>query len=245
WTENFSTSFTWQRGYRAGGTDVTLIVDPTNPVVAINEFDPEFTSNFEIALRSQWFDRRLTANANVFYTRWTDQQVRVDVDPTNGTNLDIVTQNAGKSRLIGGELFLSGRPVPELELFGSVGVSDTEFLEFNSNGVDFSGNRFSFAPIVQASFGGTYFFDNGVFAGADASYTGATFSGINNLDSGRVASRFLVNAELGYEAENWSVAAYIRNLFDTEYLINRAANGGIGTPGEPLTFGLVANVYFP
>lgn len=236
WTDDVSTGFTVQRGYRAGGTFQNLIT------AEISEWDPEFTWNYELAFRSQWFDRRLTANANLFYTEWTDQQVRVPGD--SGLTGDFNAANAGESRLFGGELSLSGNPLPGLELFGTVGVSDTEFTEFISGNEDFSGNRFTFAPVVSAAFGGEYFFDNGIVVGVDASYTGATFSEIGNEPGTRVDGRFLLNASLGYETENWAIEAYVRNLLDNEYLIQRDTEFDFARAGEPLTFGVIGRFRF-
>ncbi|MEM7239879.1 MAG: TonB-dependent receptor, partial [Pseudomonadota bacterium] len=236
WSDDLSTGFTVQRGYRAGGTFESTVSGE------ISEWDPEFTWNYEFALRSQWFDRRLTANANLFYTEWTDQQVTVP-NPS-GIPLDFRAENAGESRLFGGELALSGTPIPELELFGSVGVTDTKFTDFVSGEDDFTGSRFTFAPVVSAAVGGRYFFDNGVSVGVDASYTGATFSQLGNTPADRVDSRFLLNASLGYETENWAIEAYVRNLLDNEYLVQQETDEDFARAGEPLTFGLIGRFQF-
>lgn len=236
WTDTLSTGFTVQRGYRAGGSFQNTLT------TEVTEWQPEFTWNYEMSLRSQRFDRRLTANANLFYTQWRDQQVRVPGD--SGLAIDVEAANAGESRLIGGELSLLATPTPELEIFGSVGVSDTEFTDFVSGGEDFSGNRFTFAPVVSAALGARYFFDNGVTIGADASYTGATFSEIDNSPGSRVDGRFLVNASISYEQENWGVSAYVRNLLDNDYLIQRDTATDFARAGEPLTFGVIAQVRF-
>jgi outer membrane receptor protein involved in Fe transport len=62
-----------QRGYRSGGNGI-------NPGRAqALTYDPEYTWNYELSLRTQWLDRRLTLNANAFYIDWTDQQVNVQL----------------------------------------------------------------------------------------------------------------------------------------------------------------------
>ncbi|MEM7237815.1 MAG: TonB-dependent receptor, partial [Pseudomonadota bacterium] len=172
WTNDLSTGFTVQRGYRAGGTSRNILTGE------ITEFDPENTWNFEIALRSQWFDGALTANANVYYTLWRNQQV--DVFGPSGSALDTFTVNAGESRQIGGELELRARPTDNLELFGAVGVANTEFTDFVDNGVDFGGNEFPRAPEVTGAFGASYFFDRGFEIHGDASFTGGSFNDIQN-----------------------------------------------------------------
>ncbi|MEM6934528.1 MAG: TonB-dependent receptor, partial [Pseudomonadota bacterium] len=236
WTDDLSTGVTVQRGYRAGGSIRNGVTGE------VSDFDPEFTWNYEFALRSQWFDQRLTANANVFYTQWRDQQVVLPGD--TGIPIDVIAANAGKSRLFGGELTLEALPVPELALFGSVAVSDTKFIDFVSGPDDFTGNRFNDAPVVSAAIGGEYFFDNGIVLGADVSYTGAAFGDVDNNPENRVDGYFLVNASIGYEEENWSVELYARNLLDNEYLVSRDVDDGFGLPGEPLTVGLIGTFRF-
>ncbi|MEO1600186.1 MAG: TonB-dependent receptor [Pseudomonadota bacterium] len=236
WTDDLSTGFTVQRGYRAGGTQRNTLTG------VINEFDPEFTWNYELALRSQWFDGRLTANANAFYTAWRDQQVNV-IGPT-GLDADFNTINAGRSRLFGGELELRGTPMAGLELFGSVGFVRTEFLDFVDGDDDFSGNRFPDSSPVTAAFGGTYSFANGIVLGADASYTAGAFSDPDNTATTKSDSRLLLNAQIGYEAENWAVTLYARNLLDNDYVTQITDDRRLARTGEPLTVGAFATLRF-
>ncbi|MBL4630423.1 MAG: TonB-dependent receptor [Paraglaciecola sp.] len=49
-SENITTSFTYQKGYRSGGVGVNSAKS------SAYEFDSESTSNYELALRSSWFD---------------------------------------------------------------------------------------------------------------------------------------------------------------------------------------------
>lgn len=241
WTPDLSTGLTAQRGYRAGGTQ-------QNPLTgAINEFDPEFTWTYEASLRSQWFDRRLTVNANAFYTQWEDQQVRVLGDTGLGADFNIV--NAGESTLWGGEIDIRARPAPQIEAFVGLAFVRTEFTEFEDGGVDLSGNEFPFAPEFTASFGASYFFENGFEVHGDASFTDSSFSDAGNDPRAANDSRFLVNLRAGYQAEHWGLFAYARNLFDVDYvtqgsLATTPGSGGLARTGEPLTIGAYATVNF-
>ena len=133
---------------------------------------------------------------------------------------------------------LRARPLGALDLFGSFGFSHTEFTEFEQLGEDLSGNRFAFAPRVTAAVGGSYFFDNGVEIHADASYTGESFSSVDNSEFGRLDSRFIANALIGYQTDRWGAFLYARNLFDNDYLLERdPIDGETGIAGEPLTVG--------
>lgn len=233
-TKDLSLGFTYQRGYRSGGANFNFLIAEQN------DFDPEFTNNYELALRSQWLDGRLTANANAFYIDWTNQQVQV-FGPS-GNPLDVRTENAGESHLFGGELELSATPLDGLDLYASIGYVETEFDDFVSGGVQLAGNEFRNAPKWTGSVGGTYFFENGLYLGADATYTSGSFGDAENTPEFRADSRFLLDLRAGYETENFNVFAYVNNVFDNTYAEERFAQSV--TIGDPLTFGLVAQLAF-
>ncbi|WP_208352077.1 TonB-dependent receptor [Pseudaestuariivita rosea] len=233
-TEAQSLSFTFQRGYRAGGTGVNIAGD-------LFEFDPEYTTNYELAYRGSFYDERLRLSANLYYTDWTDQQVseQIDVAPT-GQGI-FRTINAGESELWGGELSVQGEASENLELFASVGYSSTEYNEFISNNVDLSGKSFPNAPEVTAALGGKYRWDNGVSLGVDASYTDGGFFDPENTARLKSDDRWLLNAHLTYERDDWVLGIYGRNLLDEDYVTQKSENGDNGfliRTGEPQTFGV-------
>lgn len=234
-TGDLSLGFTVQRGYRAGGSGFNLFTTEEFDI------DPEFTWNYEVSFRSQWLDNRLTLNANLFYTDWTDQQVRVR--GPSGEDLDFTVENAGESRLFGGEIEVEAKLTRNLEFFFSVGYADTEFEDFISGGEQLAGNEFPFASKFTGALGGTYYFLDGFFFSADVSFQDDTFSDVQNTDENVVNSRFLANARLGYETDSWSVLAYVDNILDKDYVVNvRSATELI--VGDPLTFGLIGQIRF-
>ena len=244
WTPDVSTFATIQRGYRAGGSQQNTLTGE------VTEFDPEFTWNYEIGLRSLLLDGRLTANANIFYTRWDDQQV--NVQGPSGLAIDFTTVNAGESELYGGELVLEYRPTPNWDLFATVGYTETEFLDFIDGGEDLSGNAFPNAPEWTAAAGASYFFDTGWEAHTDVSFTDDSFSFADNNPATASDSRFLVNGRVGYRQGNWAVFAYVRNLFDEDFVTQSTESGagrvGLNTAkvrtGEPRTVGVFATATF-
>ncbi|MEM1276161.1 MAG: TonB-dependent receptor [Pseudomonadota bacterium] len=238
-SEDVTIGATAQRAYRAGGVSISRFTGNQQA------FDPEFAWTYELSLRSQWLDDRLTLNANAFYTDWTDQQITIPsaIDP-----LDAFTENAGTSRLFGGEIEISAQATEDLSLFATFGYADTEFEDFVFNGVQQAGNEFPFASKYTASFGGTYFFLDDAYFSADASYQSSAFSDVENTPAREVEGRFLVNARLGYETEHWSVIAYASNLFDKDYLTTVQAPifgiEGLVTAGAPRTFGVIGQFRF-
>jgi len=237
-SDDVSLGFTVQRGYRAGGVQVNIATGQRN------EFDPEYTWNYEVAFRSQWMDRQLTLNANLFYTEWEDQQV--NVQGPMGMN-DINTENVGESTIYGGEIELQATPNDNLDLYTSLAFVNTEFDDFNSTAGDFAGNEFPFAPELTAAAGLTYYFDNGFFLSSDVSFTGEYYGDAANNSLLEVDSRTLVNTRLGYESDNWSIFAYARNLFNVDYYTQAATdnsgnNIAIVRSGEPRIIGFIAKI---
>ncbi|MEM9371194.1 MAG: TonB-dependent receptor, partial [Pseudomonadota bacterium] len=164
WAPGLTSSFTFQQGYRAGGSTGTL-------EGGLTEFDPEFTNNYEIALRGEFLDGALVANANAFYTKWNDQQV---LRP-GPFGIDTIIENAGESRLWGGEFAVNYFPTDDLQLFGSFGYANTEYLDYVNADEVFTGNEFPQAPNFTGAFGGIYNFYDGWAVGIDASYTSKAF----------------------------------------------------------------------
>ena len=237
--EDASLGFSVQRGYRAGGTD------PSPFAGRLIDYDPEYTTSYELSLRSSLFDNRMTANANVFYTDWTDQQT--DAPRPGGQGVfDRIVVNAGESELYGFEVELAGRPSENFDWFASIGNVSTEFKQFNLSEESFVGNEFPYAPEWTLSGGGEYRFDNGVYAGADASYVSSAFTDVENFEATKTDSRFLVNARLGYQADDWNVFLYVDNLADKEYVLNSYAIQGSGylEVNAPREVGMVFEMAF-
>ncbi|MEM6338190.1 MAG: TonB-dependent receptor, partial [Bacteroidota bacterium] len=222
-TRDVSIGATVQRGYRAGGAEI--LGDGST-----NVYDPEYTWNYEASFRSRWLNGRLTANANFFYTDWTDQQVRLFRE---GTTLTF-TANAGASTLYGAELELRAIPARGLTVFSSVGLVETEFDEFVIGERDLAGFEFPNAVGETVSVGATYESAQGFFGGFSAGYTGTYFDDVNTLEGGgndplREAGGYtLVNARIGYvvDVSNTSarIALWSRNLLDETVELRRGFN---------------------
>ncbi|MEM6784195.1 MAG: TonB-dependent receptor [Bacteroidota bacterium] len=228
-TPDASLGFTVQRGYRAGGAE-SFGVD------SLNVFEPEYTWNYELSGRTRWLDGRLIVNANVFYTDWRDQQVRVPI-PGNAFFLSR-TENAGASTLYGGELEVRAVPTRGLTLYSSIGLTETEFDDFPTLvedpnlgvnvPVDLAGLQFPGSPEQTIAGGLIYDTGEGIFAGLNVSYTGEIYTQVGTLldENGapqnderlRVGDYTTVDGQIGYvfdlRGARTRVTAYARNLFD-------------------------------
>ena len=250
WTEDLSTSFSVQRAYRAGGLAfnsfrAALAADGDGQQVLedagiVNRFAPEFTNNFELSLRSQWFDKKLTVNANVFYIDYTEQQINVLL---SSNPLDSLTDNVGESELKGFEIELFANPTDNLSLFANLGFTATEFTDGGDetlSATDLTGLEFNNAPRVTGGFGGRYYWDNGFYANLRVRYTDESFSIVENVPSAVNDSYTLVNFIVGYESDYYSVELFANNLLDEEYLTFNPEDpnfGSFASAGDPRIFG--------
>ncbi|MEM9170759.1 MAG: TonB-dependent receptor, partial [Pseudomonadota bacterium] len=225
-----SISFMVQRGYRAGGFFVLN--------GQVEQFDAEFITNYELAWRSVLFDNRLTFNANAFFATWSDQQLNI---PEPGL-LDNRVVNAGASELYGLEIDASFQVTPAFEIYGNLGLVETEFTDFpfavDENGeplglvdvdlnpipglvgnpfANLAGNEFPSAPGLTGTLGASYDSESGLFGSANVSYRSNQFSDVTNLPINQTGDYTLVNARVGYQTDNWRISVFVDNLFDEEF----------------------------
>ncbi|MEG8223481.1 TonB-dependent receptor [Sphingomonas sp. HH69] len=239
WTPDIATAFVVQRGYRSGGSSFNTARSQ------LFAYDPEFTWNYELSLRSAWLDGRLTFNANAFYIDWTEQQTNANFG--NGT-YDTHTVNAGKSHVYGAELELAHRVSSAFDWYASLGHTRTKFDEFVTDVgsiTDLSGLEFPYAPKWTLAGGANMRVGGRFNANVNASYRSAVMTDVSIPQAaGRVRARTLVNARIGYEADHWSLSLFANNLFDEKYdqYVNDFTNFAI--IGAPRSVGLVLEAGF-
>ena len=235
--------FAYQRGYRPAGVSTNLVRG------GIQEFDAEFTNNYEASLRSLWLEDRLSVSLNAFIVDWTDQQVTV-TGPLGP--FDSFIENAGESELYGFELESSFMLTSQLKIEGYIGYVDTEFTQFESGGQDFSGNRFGFARDWTVGGKMTYRADNGFYGNVNFQYSGDAFNDPYNAQLNYLDAFFFLNGKIGYKASNWGVSLFVNNALDDFYIAEsylarnaqtNAIEGGVIT-GEPRVFGVMAELKF-
>ena len=211
-SDDAALSFVVQRGYRSGGSGANAARG------RVYSYDPEYTWNYELALRSQWLDKRLTVNANAFYVDWTDQQAAVQL---SGNIYDVEIRNAAASRVYGFELETAYRAMPNLDLYGSVGHANTRFDDFTVAGglvtANLSGHQFANAPRWTAAAGATWRSDAGWFADVNANYRSAAYQDVADQAAHNVDGRTLVNGKAGWRGQRFGAYVTALNLFDTRY----------------------------
>lgn len=215
------------RGYRPGGFNTGA----NNQLSAETLYEPEYTWNYEIGLKTQ-VDRTLTINAAAFYIDWRNQQVPV----TEGApTFDEVIVNAGHSRVFGAELEAELRPLQGLKFWASAGLLRAYYTNYTGTGIDntsgatfqtdYSGKVFPNIPSYTVAVGGFYQHSSGFFLGSTLSGQGHTYvyavdGNTDSIDTDSLSNYFLLDAEIGYRASHWSVALMGRNLTNKVYALN-------------------------
>ncbi|NQZ59354.1 MAG: TonB-dependent receptor [Lentisphaeraceae bacterium] len=241
--DNVDVSATVQRGYRAGGLSTPANLFGT--VSGTLPYDPEYSWNYELALRSHWFDSQLIVNANVFYMDYEDQQVNEMTEIPN-TNISLgTTVNAGKSHSYGAELELVYTPkqIEGLQAYANLGLLKTEFDEYNTSSGDFTGNEFGRSPEISAAAGVSYFHKSGLFGNIEARYNGEAFTSSENVYVND--AHLIFDGKIGYTLDDkYTIYVYGQNIFDEKYYTDSDASDGFVNVGLPQTFGAVLDIKF-
>ena len=111
----------------------------------VEGFRPEYVESWELGAKTEWWDRRLRLNADVFYNRFRDMQTNFLVP---GTISDTKSRNAGRARMRGVEVDLTARVLPDVTVSADYAFLDADVTEV----IDNDGNNiaslfpFPFAP---------------------------------------------------------------------------------------------------
>ncbi len=221
------------RGYRSGGVSSVLLQSN------VTAYDPEFAWNYETFLRYRADDGLLNIHGNFYYIDWRNQQVSTTL-PFGFPGIDDVIVNTGKSRLYGAELESWWELNKSFEVYAAVGYQFTEFIDFQTGGQNFTGDRFTNAPRWNWALGGTLWLTPQCFASSTLTWQDQTYSTLGQNNVSRLEERLLLSAKLGITRNRWTVYIFGENLLDRDYAINRFLSFGqrVGQPGLPRTVGV-------
>jgi len=192
------------QGYRSGGFNVTA----TDPDYI--SYDEEELWSYEIGVKSAFLDNRLIINGSVYYMEIDDMQVEEAVSP-----MELYITNAAEATGKGVELEITARPYDGLALMAGFGYTDIEFDDFEDVLGDYEDNENPWAPEYTFNIGAQYRHYSGFYARCDLIGYGKMYFDKAN-DYSRDAYE-IVNAKIGYEAKDFDIYLYGKNLFDKEY----------------------------
>ncbi len=188
---------------------------------AINQnLDPEETWNYEVG--AQWDIGALQLRSAIFRSEKSNARM---VDSTGTTVL------AGKRRVDGIELELSGSIAPNWEVYGGVAFMDGAIVTGPAN---VQGNTPLGVARVQGSVWTVYRFGGGWEVGGGLRGQRGTWLTDTNLPGSQIPAYLLLDAMVGYVTPAWEVRVNGYNLTDETYYIggyNNTPNRVL--PGAP------------
>lgn len=237
----------YRRGFKSGGFQTLL---PATAAIAGAPFLPEQVTSYEIGLKTAWFERRLIANAALYRSDITDQQILRITGPALQT-----IDNAGETRTDGLDLSINARPIPELRLGADMTFQTARFDVYdNAGAASFKGNSQLRSPDFMGAFSAEYDIELGdqgklTLRGEYLVRSRTFFDAANTRVDGTYQPGYgLVNVRATYAPGegDWQVSVWGKNLGDEEYFRNLTPSGAtsLGVPGDPLTFGVTLDVNF-
>lgn len=255
------------RGFRGGGFNLR-----GTSVLSFTPFGPEKVTDYEIGLKSEFFDRHARFNVALFTSDYKNIQKSTIVPNGQGGTATIVA-NAANARVKGLEAELTVLPVEGLRLSGTLGLTDAKYKSFPATCVipggpaagtacDRSGEPFEQVPKATWSLSGEY---RVPVAGGEAAFR-VDYSHVSSIVSQGITytqtpaltpfvtqeGYGLLNGRISWSMgdKGFEVAAWARNLTDTRYYMGFLdfVNSGLGyiegQPAEPRTYGVEVGYRF-
>jgi len=241
WTDTVGTYASYSTGYKGQGIPASAPISPA--AFAALPLQAESSRLWEIGLRSQGFEKRLTLNLTGFLTKFGNYQQQA-FDPALGI---FVITNAGDVHTNGVELELAYAPSQRLSVSGGVTYLDA--------GYDFKGPCYMGQTAALGCLGGQQNLSNGMFVNAPqfrytiltrytqpVSSTFAVYGQVNFRWQSEVQfsydqdPRFIQPAygiadfKLGtlLAGGRYEASVFVKNAFDTHYVSNVIAQGAAG-----------------
>ena len=247
WTEDFMTYLKYSTGFKGGGFSPR----PANGLQTA-PFHPEKLRTLELGSKSEFMNRRVRFNGDVFFSRYIDQQTFSQQFDSSGANW-FREVNAGKAKIWGLEGELQAEPIDHLRFDGSFGYMNYDLYDNGGNALLFTGNNCNGERCYSQrtpKFTGAVGLQYGLQAPGgsltpriDATYQSKVFFTANN--QGEQDGYALINGRLTWESssKSWEAALYGRNLANKEYFAGKLSLVGFfgreqGNPGPPREWGV-------
>ncbi|WP_178134120.1 TonB-dependent receptor [Vineibacter terrae] len=219
--------------------------------------------NYEIGVKWNFFNGRLSTNAALFRTDKTGVPISGrDV----GETVDSL-KGYGRQTVQGIEVGVAGEITPEWKVFGGFALMDSkrkhsaylDEVRRRANHGDYGsvsrtdGDELAFTPQFTGSLWTTYRFPFGLTVGGGVQHVGASWLGrpddalriIPNGAFGKLPAYTLFHAMLAYEVtENITVRLNVDNIFNKQYAVSTNWNGSRATLGAPRTFMITTGFRF-
>lgn len=235
-----------KKGFKAGGFNagIGLFDEFYDP------FDPETLWAYEAGFKATLAGGAVIFNTSAFHYRYKDMQVFAQQDI--GGIPQIVRTNASDSKLSGLETELWWRPTAGLDLRLGAGYLNTEYVNFQSFGQDFSGNHLSNAPELTYTAAAAYQANvtKTTMAGFSVVYNwnDTTYREVSNHPWMTADPYGLLDSQVFVQLGSVKLTVWGKNLTDKRYITEAFDQSSFGQLislyNWPRTFGATLGVQF-
>jgi len=231
-------------GYRPGGGCSTC----GNPTLGTpNVYYPDTVTNYELGLKTQTSDRRLSLNADVFYINWTDIQI-AQLSPKGAP----YTGNGGTAISEGVELATIAAVSANLQLQAVLDFTNAHLTEDAPGAGGRDGDQLPASARWSGSLGAEYkrpmSGQVSLSLAADYRYRDQIYNQFpSSSEPFLMGPQNLVNLRAGFDVKGLSARAYVKNLFDNQSFNGYSTltrSGEAYVPVQPRTVGISVDYQF-
>jgi outer membrane receptor protein involved in Fe transport len=228
-------------GYRPGAPNTGVAGTPLT-------YGPDKVTNYEVGLKSDLFDRRVSIEGSLYWIDWKDIQLQ-EVSPAGISYI----ANGGSAVSRGFDLTGEWRPLAGLQLYANAAWQDTYLTRaFPAGGqVGAKGDPLPLTPKWSGALGGAYSFPLSARwsgqLGADWRLVGKTLGAFPNPGFPRFEhpAYDVLDLRAGVSNDRWTLMVYARNVGDSR---GQTADLNIGltrvTLIQPRTYALSLSTTF-
>lgn len=233
----------YSHGYKAGVWNGTWATVPGEH----SGTKPEFIDAYEAGFKSELIDRHLRLNGAVYHYDYTDMQLFTDLPDGRYTVF-----NAGRAKIDGAELELTGLIGDHFELHGGAGYTDAK-VSAAVAGLDFSGVRPANTP--KWTFNTVARYSNNLSDSlkyhlqASYSWQDKVYFSLDNYKASSQDAYGLLDLRAGLDSDKgWSLEAWVKNATNKTYFTEILSSGSAslisGQIGAPRTYGASLSITF-
>jgi len=214
-------------GFRPGGSNCGGATCTGPGAGAPPTFSPDKTYNYELGIKSDFFEHLLSIDGSIYYIDW--KKIQISLDTAANFNYQ---DNGNSAKSEGVELSFQSKPLSGLTIGGWVTYDNavlTQDFPSNSTVMGNAGNRLP----NSARFSGNLSIEDSFpvsgelsgYAGVQVSYVGdrlGVFTG--NGQRQTFPSYAKTDVRVGMRYGSWNAKVYVNNLADERGLLN----GGVG-----------------
>lgn len=258
-TRNIFAYATYSKGFKSGGFSVGVL----QPAYA-----PETLDDYEIGLKTQLFDRRVTLNLSGFIYNYSNIQTSSSQSSPPG----VFTVNSGRARIKGVEAEFTIKPVDGLQFDGSASYLDATFVGgfstrnpnrpgvasgrgaggcpggvVDPNSYCLDGNRIPFAPEYTLNLGAQYTVrsDVGSFTlRGEYNRIGTTYYDVFQVSQLSQPAYGVGNLFLNFEntSHRWTAGLFARNVGNV-YAVTSASFNSTAAGGLPVGYPIAPRTF--